>query len=436
MISTYEDTTISTKNGLHLNNTKNDNYSQEIELSDSSIKLHVKNPDRQTTFNIETDAITLPKGITASIYGGDNNKRNFIKYNPPYLDNPASLHISSDDLQLGNNQTGTITTNAKKITVDSNTEFKQEFTAEGKFNVTSGNITIGNNKSTVTLNADKTYFNTGNTTFTGNLGVIGNVTATNVTVNGLLVTETSSVTSVLTYEDGSNWDYEYGPEYDNKGEYVQKMFLFGLTTIDLNYVFDPKFVPESMNSIYNTDFITVTNHSVNGYKVNGSDSVKPNTRNFFVKPGDNGMEVDDYVYSDINLNLTAFLNAHSEDSMFARGKLTRNNGKVLVTNIDDVNIKLANPTLYNIDALITKKDVGDGQKSYVNIPTEHRLKTFLLFIERFAYFANPTDDFSIKDVYALRQAKEISMTMDNFNPDMINHICVLTQLTPTEESEE
>ena len=37
-------------------------------------------------------------------------------------------------------------------------------------------------------------------------------------------------------------------------------------------------------------------------------------------------------------------------------------------------------------------------------------------------------DFSIKDVYALRQAKEISMTMDNFNPDMINHVCILQEL--------
>ena len=243
---------------------------------------------------------------------------------------------------------------------------------------------------------------------------------------------------MLTYEDGSNWDYTYGPEYDNDGEYVQKMFLFGLTTIDLNYVFDPKFVPESNADvdIYNKDFITVEDHFVNGYKIGGSGSAKPNTCNFFVKMGDNGMEVDDYVYSDINLNLTAFLNAHSEDSMFARGELTRNNGNVLVTKISDVIIPLSNPTLYNINALITKKDVGDGQKSYVNIPTEHRLKTFLLFIERFAYFANPNEDFSIKDVYVLRQAKEISMAMDNFNPDMINHICVLTQLTPTEESEE
>ena len=88
------------------------------------------------------------------------------------------------------------------------------------------------------------------------------------------------------------------------------------------------------------------------------------------------------------------------------------------------NIKLANPSLYRItNADITSKTV--------NIPTEHRLKTFLLFIERFAYFAEPNDNYSTKDVYVLRQAKEISMTMDNFNPDMINHICVLDP--PTED---
>ena len=423
LISTDTTASISTKHGLSLINTEVDNSYQKVELNDQSIKLHLKNPSMQTTFVIEPNVVTLPKETTTVIYGGDTNKTNFIRYNP------SSLHISSNDLRLGNNQTGTITTDAERININSIAKFDKDFIADGVFTVNSNNITIGKSSSEITVNASNTEFNTGDTKFRGNIGVTGNITATNVTVNGLLVTETSSVTSVLTYEDGSNWDYAYGPEYDNKGEYVQKMFLFGLTTIDLNYVFDPKFVTESMNSIYNTDFITVTNHFVNGYKVDGSGSAKPNTRNFFVKLGDNGMEVDDYVYSDINLNLTAFLNAHSEDSMFARGELTRNNGKVLVTKISDVIIPLSNPTLYNIDALITKKDVGDGQKSYVNIPTEHRLKTFLLFIERFAYFANQNEDFSIKDVYVLRQAKEISMAMDNFNPDMINHICVLDPST-------
>ena len=403
LISSNDGVTINTKNGLYLNNTVNDNYSQEIELSNSSIKLHVKNPNTQTTFDIEPDVVTLPIGTTTSIYGGDNNKKNFIKYNP------SSLYISSDDLRLGNNQTGTITTDAKNLNVNSKANFTQEFTASGKFNVTSDNITIGNNASSVTINASKTSFNTGDTTFTGNLGVRGNVTATNVTVNGLLVTETSSVTSVLTYEDGSNWDYVYGPNYDNDGEYVQKMFLFGLTTIDLDYVCNGNFTYTSDNK----DFITATDHYVNGHKVSGSGSAKPNTRNF----------MNAYTYSDIVLNLTAFLNAYSEDSMFARGELTRRNGgdEILVTKIDDVIIPLANPTLYRItNNAITNKSV--------NIPNEHRLKTFLLFIERFAYFANPNEDFSIKDVYALRQAKEISMTMDNFNPDMINHVCILQKL--------
>ena len=415
LINAFNDATIATKNGLYLNNTVNDNYSQEIELSNSSIKLKVKNPDMQTTFDIEPDVVTLPIGITTSIYGGDANKKNFIKYNP------TSLHISSDVLRLGNNQTGTITTDAKILNVDSKANFSQDFTASGKFNVTSDNIVIGNNTSTVTINASKTEFNTGDTTFRGNLGVIGNVTATNVTVNGLLVTETSSVTSVLTYEDGSNWDYAYGEGYDNEGEYVQKMFLFGLTTIDLDYVCNGNFtriIDNTEIKIDNKDFITTTDHYVNGYRVGGVGNPKGNTRNF----------MDIYTYSDINLNLTAFLNAYSKDSMFARGELTRPNGgdEILVTKIDDVNIKLANPSLYRItNADITNKTV--------NIPTEHRLKTFLLFIERFAIFADPEADFSIKDVYVLRQAKEISMTMDNFNPDMINHVCVLT---PTEESEE
>ena len=430
LISTDTTASISTKHGLSLINTEVDNSYQKVELNDQSIKLYLKTSTNQTTYEVTPDSILLPTGKTTSIYGGDTAEKNFIKYNE------NNLEISSKELILGSaddNDSNSIITNADTLTIDSETTVKKSFivTADADFNVKSSSINIGDaeNPGAITINAKTTEFNTGDTMFKGNIGVTGNITATNVTVNGLLVTETSSVTSVLTYEDGSNWDYAYGKDYDNIGEYVQKMFLFGLTTIDLNYVFDPKFVPESMNSIYNTDFITVTNHFVNGYKVDGSGSVKPNTRNFFVKPGDNGMEVDDYVYSDINLNLTAFLNAHSEDSMFARGELTRNNGNVLVTKISDVIIPLSNPTLYNIDALITKKDVGDGQKSYVNIPTEHRLKTFLLFIERFAYFANPNDDFSIKDVYVLRQAKEISMAMDNFNPDMINHICVLDPST-------
>ena len=136
------------------------------------------------------------------------------------------------------------------------------------------------------------------------------------------------------------------------------------------------------------------------------------------------MKILHYSYSDITLNLTAFLNAYSEDSMFARTALYRPNApegtEELVTKISDVKIRLANPTLYTL----TRND--DGK---IVIPDEHRLKTFLLFIERFAFFANPTDDYSTKDVYVLRQAKEISMTMDNFNPDMVNHVCILDPTT-------
>lgn len=419
LISTDTTASISTKHGLSLVNTEVDNSYQKVELNDQSIKLHLKTSTNQTTYEVTPDSILLPTGKTTSIYGGDNNKDNFIKYNE------NNLEISSKNLILGDDDT-TITTNAKDVVINSDAVFNNKFVAEGEFEVNSNIINLGDAAAPadITINAKNTEFNTGDTKFKGNLRVSGNVTATNVTVNGLLVTETSSVTSVLTHKDGTTWDYVYGPTYDNVGgEFVQKMFLFGLTTIDLNYVFDPKFVPESNtnNDIYNKDFITVTDHFVNGYKVDGSGSPKQNTRNF--------MTTGDYVYSDINLNLTAFLNAHSEDSMFARGELRRNNGDVLVTKISDVIIPLSNPTLYNIDKLINKKDVGDGQKSYVNIPTEHRLKTFLLFIERFAYFANPREDYSIKDVYILRQAKEISMAMDNFNPDMINHICTLNPTT-------
>ena len=425
-ISTDTSASISAKDGLSLVNIEDNNSYQKVELSDQSIKLRLKTPTNQTIYDINPSAVTLPTGISTSIYGGDSNKDNFITYNTD------SLQISSKNLILGNRKDGTIiTTVADNININSIATFEKDFIADGKFTVNSGNITIGNDASTIAINASSTKFKTGDTTFTGNLGVIGNLTATNVTVNGLLVTETSSVTSVLTYEDGSNWDYAYGPEYDNDGEYVQKMFLFGLTTIDLDYVCNGNFtriIDNTEIKIDNKDFITTSDHYVNGYKVGGSGSPKKNTRNFFVNFENNEMKDDDYVYSDINLNLTAFLNAYSKDSMFARGELTRPNGgdEILVTKIDDVNIKLANPSLYRItNADITSKTV--------NIPTEHRLKTFLLFIERFAIFADPEDDFSIKDVYVLRQAKEISMTMDNFNPDMINHVCVLT---PIEESEE
>ena len=183
------------------------------------------------------------------------------------------------------------------------------------------------------------------------------------------------------------------------------MFLFDLTTIDLNYVCNvkiPKTTQGSTQQYYdNSDFITINEHTVKTSDIN-------NTRTF----------ITNYSYSDITLNLTAFLNAYSEDSMFARGELSRPNTPggepILVTKISDVKIPLSNPSLY--------KATDDGT---VNIPDKYRLKTFLLFIERFAFFANPEDDFSTKDVYVLRQASEISMTMDNFNPDMVNHVCIL-----------
>ena len=435
-LSIITDTTasISTKHGLSLINNENNTY-QKVELYDQSIKLHLKTQSNETIYEVTPDSILLPTGKTTSIYGGDADEKNFIKYNE------NNLEISSKELILGSaddNDSNSIITNADTLTINSETTVKKSFTVttDADFDVQSSSINIGaaSNPGAITINAKTTEFNTGDTMFKGNLGVTGNVTATNVTVNGLLVTETSSVTSVLTHEDGTKWDYPYGKEYDNLGEYVQKMFLFGLTTIDLNYVFDPKFVSESNAGvdIYNKDFITVEDHFVNGHKVDGSGSAKSNTRNFFWKLGDNGMEVDDYVYSDINLNLTAFLNAYSEDSMFARNELWHENleeENILVTKISDVIVPLSNPTLYNIDTLIDTMNVGDGQKSYVNIPTEHRLKTFLLFIERFAFFNDPENDFSIKDVYVLRQAKEISMTMDNFNPDMINHVCTLNPTT-------
>lgn len=421
-ISTDTTASISTKHGLSLINNENNTY-QKVELYDQSIKLYLKTQTNEIIYEVTPDNILLPTGKTTSIYGGDPDKKNFIKYNE------NNLEISSKELILGSADdidSNSIITNADTLTIDSETTVIKSFTVkpEADFNVQSSSINIGyaENPGAIAINAKTTEFNTGDTMFKGNIGVTGNVTATNVTVNGLLVTETSSVTSVLTHEDGTKWDYPYGKDYDNLGEYVQKMFLFGLTTIDLNYVFDPKFVPESDADvdIYNKDFITVTNHFVNGHKIGGSGNItKQNTRNFMKT---------DYVYSDIKLNLTAFLNAYSKDSMFARGELWHKNREeedILVTKISDVIIPLSNPTLYNIDALIKTKDVGDGQQSYVNIPTEHRLKTFLLFIERFAFFKDPLDDFSIKDVYVLRQAKEISMAMDNFNPDMINHICGL-----------
>lgn len=404
---------ITTKNGFSITNTPNLNNEQQISFNENDITVSLKNSTyNESKLKLEHGKISLPADITTSIVGGNPTANNFIKYNPD------SLEISSKDLELGGN---TITTTADSLDIDSETTFNKPIVINDNIKATGKTIDIGTESTKLTLTGSSTEFRTGDTTFSGNLGVHGNVTTTNLTVNGLLVTETSSVTSVLTYPDGSNWDYPYGEEYDT--DRVKKMFLFGLTTIDLNYVCNgifeiPKTNEDDEQEYYdNSDFISVAVHEIK--------NVQTNTRKF----------MNDYSYSDITLNLTAFLNAYSADSMFARHELIRPNvpggDPELVTKISDVNILLANPTLYTID----QNSIGhfDAEDKYVqgtvNIEDRYRLKTFLLFIERFAFFANPTDDFSIKDVYVLRQAKEISMTMDNFNPDMLNHVCILDPTT-------
>lgn len=394
-IDTEGTTRITTKAGFSITNTKNNNE-QKISFNDNDITVKVNG----STIKLTDGTISLPANKRTSIVGGDPD--NFIKYNPD------SLEISSNDLKLK----GNITTSGGNLAIDNETTINKPIVIKDKLTATGATIELGSPSTKLTLNGSATEFNTGDTTFSGNVGVRGNVTATNVTVNGLLVTETSSVTSVLTYPNGSNWDYPYGDNYAT--DYVKKMFLFGLTTIDLNYVCNGKFEKPKTNEgdeqeyYNNSEFITVSPHTINT-------SRETNTRTF----------IPNYSYSDIKLNLTAFLNAYSKDSMFARYELTRPNAPEgtpeLVTKISDVIIPLSNPSLYTIEP----GAIGGN----VNIPDEYRLKTFLLFIERFAFFANPTDDFSTKDVYVLRQAKEISMTMDNFNPDMVNHVCILDPTT-------
>lgn len=395
------DTNITTKNVFSITNTPDDNNEQKISFNKDNITIKLN----ESNIKLKSGEISLPTDITTSIIGG--NASNYIKYTPD------SLEISSNKLVLGDNGT-TITTSADNLVINSETTVNNPIEIKNELKATGPLIELGSSGTKLTLTGTSTEFNTGDTTFSGNIGVHGNVTATNVTVNGLLVTKTSSVTSVLTYPDGSNWDYEYGTEYDTS--LVKKMFLFGLTTIDLNYVCNgtfkkPKPNDDAEQEYYNnSEFITNVEHTV---KTSGS----KNTRTF----------IHNHTYSDITLNLTAFLNAYSEDSMFARGELSRPNGpggeSILVTKISDVKIPLSNPSLYSAN----KKEDGT-----ITIPDEYRLKTFLLFIERFAFFANPEDDFSIKDVYVLRQAKEISMAMDNFNPDMVNHICILEDPTTNE----
>ena len=390
---------INTINGFNITNAK-DNNEQKISFNEDNITVSIKGSTTgESEIKLKPGEILLPENRTTSIIGGKQSANNFINYNPD------SLEISSNDLKLK----GNITTSGDNLVIDSSTTVNEPINITGDIKATGTSIELGSTGTTLILTGNSTKFNTGDTTFSGNIGVRGNVTATNVTVNGLLVTKTSSVSSVLTYPDGSNWDYPYGPGYNTP--LIKKMFLFGLTTIDLNYVCNgtfekPKQNEDDQQEYYDdSEFITVSTHTINT-------SRNTNTRTF----------IPNYPYSDITLNLTAFLNAYSKDSMFARTALYRPNApegtEELVTKISDVKIRLANPTLYTLDLNNT-----------VKIPDEHRLKTFLLFIERFAFFANPTDDYSTKDVYVLRQAKEISMTMDNFNPDMINHICILDPTT-------
>ena len=383
---------INTTNRFNITNTPGDNRKQQISFNENDITVSIKGSTTdESEIKLEYGKISLPENMTTSIIGGDSLGDNFINYNPD------SLEISSNDLKLQ----GNITTSGGNLVIDSSTTINEPINITDNIKATGTTIELGSSNTTLTLTGSTTKFNTGDTTFSGNIGVHGNVTATNVTVNGLLVTKTSSVSSVLTYPNGSNWNYLYGPGYNTS--LIKKMFLFGLTTIDLDYVCNGEF------KISNSKFITIDEHTINT-----SRQTNKNTRKF----------INDYSYSDITLNLTAFLNAYTDDSMFARTALYRPNTpegtEELVTKISDVKIRLANPTLYTL----TRNAEGK-----VDIPDEHRLKTFLLFIERFAFFANPTEDYSTKDVYVLRQAKEISMTMDNFNPDMVNHVCILDPTT-------
>lgn len=393
---------INTTNGFNITNTPGDNKKQQISFNEDDITVSIKGSNtNESEIKLEPGKISLPENITTSIIGGNSSAGNFIKYNPD------SLEISSNALKLN----GNITTSEGNLVIDSSTTINEPINITNNIKATGTSIELGSTGTTLILTGNSTKFNTGDTTFSGNIGVHGNVTATNVTVNGLLVTKTSSVTSVLTDPNVSNWDYQYGTEYDT--QLVKKMFLFGLTTIDLNYVCNGKFKKPKTNEddpqeyYDSSEFIKVLTHTINT-------SRDTNTRKF----------IDNYSYSDITLNLTAFLNAYTDDSMFARGELSRQNTpggeSIPVTKISDVIVPLANPTLYTLSR---------NEEDKVDIPDKYRLKTFLLFIERFAFFANPTDDFSTKDVYVLRQAKEISMTMDNFNPDMVNHVCILKDPT-------
>ena len=377
-------------------------FNKNVSLVGTDAKFAVNTKETIFTdselFKVSTPSIVIEQALGRNYLKFENDKISIISPNLELNNSAGVVNITGS--QISNNA-DTITLNGQNVSIAAN-----------NIKATGTSIELGSTGTTLILTGNSTKFNTGDTTFSGNIGVHGNVTATNVTVNGLLVTKTSSVTSVLTDPNVSNWDYQYGTEYDM--QLVKKMFLFGLTTIDLNYVCNGKFKKPKQNEdsqqeeyYDSSEFIKVLTHTINT-------SRDTNTRKF----------IDNYSYSDITLNLTAFLNAYTDDSMFARGELSRPNSPggepIPVTKISDVIVPLSNPTLYTLSR---------NAEGKIDIPDEHRLKTFLLFIERFAFFANPTDDFSTKDVYVLRQAKEISMTMDNFNPDMVNHVCILKDPT-------
>lgn len=413
---------INSKNNIALTNTI-DNTKQSIVLDKSNIELLFNDTiaslsNKTITTNAQTIEATrsaeikFAKDTTSKITGG--NDSNLIEYRP------NELYISGGDT-LSLNGTGGVEISGNGPLTVSNTysTFEKDVTIDGNLKSV-GNVELGSGSSILTFNASTTEFNTGSTSFKADVSVAGNVTATNVTVNGLLVTKTSSVTGILTWTDPEDhWGFEY-PYWENEdiNNLIDKEFLFGFTTIDLSYVYNGEFTA--------SDFITDSKKYVNGACVytttdEGIQTVrKPNTRNFLQNEQ---KEDNPYIYSNLSLNLTAFLNKYSDDSMFIRGEYIRPNlgNGAKITTVDDVIIPLSNPTLYNLPS--------DVNERYWKENNKHRLKTFMLFIERFTFWNDAEHSFSTGDVYALRGAKEVSMTMDNFNPDMVNHIYNLEPYT-------
>ena len=404
---------INSKNNITLTNKLDNANKQSIVLDKSNIKLDFNGTNAVISSNkIATNAQTIETTVPVEIqlYNGEKstitggNDSNVIEYRP------NGLYISTDDaLTLNGNDSVDISGNGPLTVSTTETTFENPVTINDKLTAT-GDVKLGSASSTLKFNASSTEFNTGTTSFSADLSVAGNVTATNVTVNGLLVTKTSSVTGILTWSDSKNhWGFEYPYwENENRDNLIDKEFLFGFTTIDLSFIYNN----EEFNA---SDVITDTKKYVNGactYDSDGNGIPKANTRNFLL----NGQTDNPYIYSNLSLNLTAFLNEYSDDSMFVRGEYKRPNlnNEVVITKVDDVIIPLANPTLYNLPSTVNE--------TYWKANNKHRLKTFMLFIERFTFWNDANHSFSTGDVYALRGAKEVSMTMDNFNPDMVNHI--------------